>query len=146
MIDQNERRVIEERVVQTPQGASATVVDQRTSVLPTPAENAWDKLGRWEQVVWLIAGIIAVLIAIRSFRVVLGADMTQGFGLFVFSITQPFDFPFLTLFSEQGKATARGSYVEMGSLVAIVVYLLLAYVVNRVLRLVMAPRVAASRS
>jgi len=145
MPDQNERRVIEERVVQTPQGTAATVVDQRTSVLPTPADNAWDALGRWEQTVWLIAGIVVVLIAIRSFLVVLGADMTQGFGLLVYSVTQPFDLPFLALFSEQGKATGRGSYVEMVSLVAIVVYLLLAYVVSKVLHLALAPKVLAAR-
>ena len=94
---------------------------------------------------WLIAGIVVVLIAIRSFLVVLGADMTQGFGLLVYSVTQPFDLPFLALFSEQGKATGRGSYVEMVSLVAIVVYLLLAYVVSKVLHLALAPKVLAAR-
>ena len=45
MPDQNERRVIEERVVQTPQGTAATVVDQRTSVLPTPAEMPGTRWG-----------------------------------------------------------------------------------------------------
>jgi len=140
MTDENERRVVQERVVQTPQGAAATVVDQRTSVLPTPAERATGTLVRAQQVVWLLASILVGLIAIRTILIALGADMKLGFGMFVHSVTQPFDLPFLMLFGEQTKATGRAPAIELGSLVAIVVYLLLALVINKVLELILAPR------
>ena len=48
---------------------------------------------------------MAVLIAIRTLLIPLGADMKLGFGMLVHSITQPFDLPFLVLFGEHGSAT-----------------------------------------
>ena len=142
MIDENERRVVQERVVQTPQGAEATKVEERTSVMPTGAERATDNLVRSKQAVWLIFTILSGLIAIRTLLIALGADMKVGFGTLIHSVTQTFDLPFLLLFGEQGKATGREPAMEMGSLVAIIVYLLLAWVITKVLELVMAPRAA----
>lgn len=140
MTDENQRRVVQERVVQTPQGAAATVVDERTSVMPTPAERATGTLVRSQQVVWLIAAILTGLIAIRTILIALGADMKVGFGTLIHGVTQPFDLPFLMLFGEQGKAMGRAPTIELGSLVAIVVYLLLAWVITKILEIVLAPR------
>lgn len=140
MKDENERRVVQERVVQTPQGADTTVVDERTSVIATPAERADARLHRAKQGVWLLFGILSGLIAIRTALVAMGADMTIGFGALARGVTQPFDLPFLMLFGEQAKATSRTPSLEMGGLVAIVVYLLLAWVVTMVLELIMEPR------
>jgi hypothetical protein len=138
--DENERRVVQERVVQTPQGAAATVVDERTSVMATPAERAEGNLNRAQQGVWLVFAVLTGLIGIRTLLILLGADMKVGFGMLVHGITQPFDLPFLMLFGEQAKATSRAPMIEVGSLVAIVVYLLLAWLITRVLALIMAPR------
>jgi hypothetical protein len=140
MTDENERRVVQERVVQTPQGAATTVVDDRTSVIASPAELATGNLHRAQQVVWLLFAILAGSIAIRSLLIALGANMTLGFGMLVYAVTQPFDLPFLLLFGEQAKATGRTPSLELGSLVAIPVYLLLALVITKVLQLTMAPR------
>jgi hypothetical protein len=138
--DENERRVVQERVVQTPQGAAATVVDERTSVMATPAERATGNLDRAQKGVWLLFAVLTGLIGIRTLLILLGADMKVGFGMLVHGITQPFDLPFLLLFGEQAKATSRAPMIEAGSLVAIVVYLLLAWVITKVLELIMAPR------
>lgn len=146
MTDENERRIVQERVVQTPQGAAATVVDERTSVLPTPAERATGNLDRAKKGVWLLFAILVGLIGIRTGLILLGADMKIGFGMLVHGITQPFDLPFLMLFGEQAKATTRASTIEVGSLVAIVVYLLLAWVITKILELIMAPRAARTLS
>ena len=140
MTDENARRVVQERVVQTPDGAAATVVDERTSVLPTPAERATGNLDRAKKGVWLLFAILTGLIAIRTLLILLGADMKLGFGMLVHSVTQPFDLPFLMLFGEQTKATSQTPMIEVGSLVAIVVYILLAWVITKLLELIMAPR------
>lgn len=142
MIDENERRVVQERVVQTPQGAQATKVEERTSVMPTGAERATDNLVRSKQAVWLMFTILSGLIAIRTLLIALGADMKVGFGTLIHGVTQAFDLPFLLLFGEQAKATGRAPAIEVGSLVAIVVYILLAWVITKVLELIMAPRAA----
>jgi hypothetical protein len=141
--NEHERRIVREEVVQTPAGAGATVVDQRTRIEPTPAERALGNLRRWQQVVWLLFGILVGLIAIRFVLVALGANMTLGFGLLVYGVTQPFDVPFLVLFGDQSKALGRGPAVELGSLVAIVVYLLVGWVINKVLEIIMAPKTPA---
>ena len=91
---------------------------------------------------WLLFAVLTGLIAIRTLLILLGADMKVGFGMLVHGITQPFDLPFLLLFGEQAKATSRAPMIEVGSLVAIVVYLLLAWLITRVLELIMAPRTA----
>jgi hypothetical protein len=142
VIDENERRVVQERVVQTPQGAQATKVEERTSVMPTGAERATDNLVRSKQAVWLMFTILSGLIAIRTLLIALGADMKVGFGTLIHGVTQAFDLPFLLLFGEQAKATGRAPAIEVGSLVAIVVYILLAWVITKVLELIMAPRAA----
>src|SRR5688572_11719561 len=140
MSDENARRVVQEKVVQTPQGAAATVVDQTTSVMPTTAEQKTGTLLRSQQVVWLIAAILTGLIAIRTILIGLGADMRAGFGTLIHGVTQPFDLPFLMLFGEQAKAAGRAPTIEVGSLVAIVVYLLLAWVITKILEIALAPR------
>ena len=144
MQDQNERRVIQERVVQTPQGSAATIVDQRTNVIPSPAERATGRLLRSQQAVWLVFVILDGLLAVRFLLIAMGADMKLGFGLLLYSFTQPFALPFLLLFGDQGKAAAGHSYVEFGSVIAVVVYLLLAWTVTRVVGLIMSPRVVVS--
>ena len=118
------------------------MVDERTRVMPTPAERSWGALVRWQQVVWLVAAVLTGLIAIRFVLVAMGANMALGFGQLLFGITQPFDLPFLMLFGDQNKAQAKGASLELGSIIAIIVYLLLAWTVNRILSLIMAPRVA----
>ena len=140
----HDRRVVQEEIVHTPQGANATVVDQRTRIEPTPAERALGNLRRLQQVAWLVVGILVGLLAIRFVLVALGANMTLGFGAFTYLVTQPFVVPFLVLFGDQGKALGRGPYAEMGDLIAIIVYLLLGVIVTRALALILAPRVPAA--
>lgn len=140
MQDPNERRVIHEEVVQTPLGAESTVVEQRTHVLPTPAERSIGNLVRIQQVVWLLVGIIVSLIGLRFILLAVGANMTAGFGALLYGITQPLVAPFLPLFNEQGKALSSGAVIESGSVVAIAIYALLGWVITKVLALVMAPK------
>lgn len=87
MQDPNERRVIQEEVVQTPYGSDARVVEQRTRVDPTPAERQLGSLYRAKQVVWFIVGAICVLIGLRFVLLLLGANVDTGFGSLILAIT-----------------------------------------------------------
>ena len=139
---EHERRIVQEEVVQTPQGANASVLDQRTRIEPTPAEVAWGNIRRAQQVVWFLFAVLCGLIGIRFLLVVLGANMTLGFGRLVYGITEPFVRPFLVLFGEQGRALRPGNNVEFGCLIAIVVYLLVAWAITKLIELLLAPRTA----
>jgi YggT family protein len=138
MQDPNERRVIREEVVQTPEGADATVVENRMRVMPTPAEHQVASLVRAKQIVWFIIGLIIALIALRFVLLALGANPANGFARFVYGLSRLFDAPFLGIFG--AEPAIEGSYFEFASLIAIAVYLLLGWIINRVLELVMAPK------
>lgn len=132
--DPNERRVVQEEIVQTPYGTNASVVEHRTHVDPTPAERQLGSLYRAKQIVWFITGVIVALIGLRFVLLALGANVNTGFGALIVGITQPFVAPFLPLFGEQ-QAT-----VEFGALIGIAVYLLVGWGISKLLEIIMAPR------
>ena len=134
MQDPNERRVVQEEIVRTPQGAQASVVEHRTHVDPTPAELQIGTLYRAKQIVWFIVGLIVALIALRFVLLALGANVDTGFGGLIVGVTQPFVAPFLPLFGEQ---QAR---VEFGDLIGIAVYLLIGWGISKLLEITLAPR------
>lgn len=133
--DPYDRRVVQEQIVRTPDGADATVVESRTHVDPTPAERQIGTLYRAKQILWLIVGLIVALIALRFVLLILGANVDAGFGYFVRAVTQPFVAPFLPLFNEQQSRT------EFSDLIAIAVYLLVGWGISKLLEISLAPRV-----
>ncbi len=132
--DPNERRVVQEEIVQTPYGTNASVVEHRTHIDPTPAERQLGSLYRAKQIVWFITGVIVSLIALRFVLLALGANVTSGFGALIVGLTQLFVAPFLPLFGEQQ------AQVEFGALIGIAVYLLLGWGISKLLEIVMTPR------
>ena len=80
------------------------------------------------QAIYLIFGIIEGLIAIRFVLRALGANPDAGFAAFVYGATAPFLVPFVGLF---GTPQYNGSVLELHSIVAIVVYALLAWVLAK---------------
>jgi hypothetical protein len=142
MQDPNERRVIREEVIQTPTGAEATVVENRTRVMPTPGEQQVASLFRAKQIVWFVIGLIIALIALRFVLLALGANPDNGFARFTYGLSRLFVLPFIGIFGSE--PSIEGSYFEFASLIAIAVYLLLGWIINRVLELVMAPKIPPS--
>ena len=135
--DPHERHIIQEEVVRTPRGVDSNVFEQRTHIEPTPAERQLSTLYRAKQIVWLIVGLIVSLIALRFVLLLLGANTGTGFGEFIISITQPFVAPFLPLFGE-GR-------VELGDLVAIIVYLLVGWGLSKLLEIMLTPQASSTR-
>lgn len=139
MQDPNERRIIQEEVIQTPTGTDAARVENRVQVRPTVAEEQVGSLLRAKQFVRLVAGVICALLALRFVLLALGANEQNGFASFIYTLSSLFVAPFLGIFGREPQA--GGSYFELASLIAIVVYLLLGWIVNRLLELVLAPKV-----
>lgn len=138
MQDPNERRIIQEEVVQTPTGVDATVVDTRTRVAPSPAERQLASVERAKRGVWFVIAVIVALIGLRFVLLALGANPTNGFANFIYGLSGIFVAPFRGLFGRE--PAAGGSYFETASLVAMAVYLLLGWLINRGLDIFMAPR------
>jgi hypothetical protein len=85
-------------------------------------------LYRGTQVVWYIVGILEVLLAFRFILKLLGANSAAGFTSFIYSITHPFAAPFLNVFK---KTQVQGSVFEWTTLLAMLVYWLLAMAIIR---------------
>jgi cation transport ATPase len=83
------------------------------------------------RVVWLIAGVILTLLAIRFVFIMLGANPNSGFVNFIYSVSHPFAAPFFGIFGyTQSLGNAK---VEWTTLVAMAVYALIAWGIARLL-------------
>jgi YggT family protein len=138
MQDPNERRIIQEEVIQTPEGADARVVENRVRIPPTVAEQQLGSLERIRQVIWFIAGLIVALIALRFVLLALGANPDNGFARFVYGLSGLFVAPFIGIFGPEPAAGTN--YFELASIIAIAVWLLVAWVIVRIVSLVMTPK------
>lgn len=87
-------------------------------------------LYRGTQVVWYILGILEALLAFRFVLKLLGANAGAGFTYFIYSVTYPFAAPFLAVFR---TSRVSGSVFEWTTLLAMIVYWLLAVAIIRLL-------------
>jgi YggT family protein len=106
----------------------AAAVDRVESVAYDPYANKRVAAYRVVQLVYLIFGLIEGLIAIRFVLKALGANPSAGFAQFIYGITAPLVAPFYGLF---GNPAAQGSVLEVHSIVALIVYALLAWLIVR---------------
>src|SRR5205823_2832689 len=83
---------------------------------------------RGMQLVYLIFGLIEALIAIRFVLKALGASTEASFARFIYGVTAPLVAPFIGLF---GNPASQGSVLEVHSIVALIVYALLAWLIGR---------------
>src|SRR5665213_1979653 len=81
------------------------------------------------RIVWFIAGVLIVLLALRFVLVLLGANPANGFANFIYSVSHPFVAPFFGLFGYNLRYGV--SRFEASTLVAIVVYALIAFGIAR---------------
>jgi len=88
---------------------------------------------RVSQVVWTIVGFMEALIAIRVILKLIGANAGNGFVDFIYGFSDFFVKPFLGIVSDP---TSGKSILEINSLIAMLVYLVLGWVVIRIVWLI----------
>jgi hypothetical protein len=103
-------------------------VDHLEAVAYDPYENRRAAALRWQQVIYWVFGLIEGLILIRFVLKALGANPSAGFAEFIYGITGVLVAPFVGLF---GNQQAQGNILELNSLVALVVYALVAWLLAR---------------
>jgi hypothetical protein len=82
------------------------------------------------QLVWLVFGILEALIALRIGLKLIGANPASPFAVFIYSFTGLFLFPFAGL---TGAPSSGGMVLEISSFIAMVVYALLAWAIERII-------------
>jgi hypothetical protein len=127
--------------VVTPPAAAA--VDEVHATAYDPFANRRRSSYKLVQAVWLLFGIVMGLLAIRFILRLLGANEAAGFARFIYSASGPFVAPFNNLFSNPGNG---GSVLELNTIVAILVYMLVAWLVVKVLWLLAGENRSATRT
>jgi ABC-type Na+ efflux pump permease subunit len=89
-------------------------------------------LFRGTQTVWFILSILEALLAFRFILKLTGANPEAGFTNFIYAVTWPFTAPFLAVFP---KITIQNIIFEWTTLLAMLVYWLIAVGIIRLLRM-----------
>jgi YggT family protein len=84
---------------------------------------------RITRAIYLIFGLIEALLAIRFVLKALGANAEAGFAQFMYGVTGPFVAPFRGLFDT--PQAASGATLEVHTLIALVIYALVAWLLVR---------------
>lgn len=106
-----------------------------TTRVPTNAEQEDAESDRGNAWIWYIVGIINLLLVLRLAFHLFGARAV-GFADLLYSISGIFVAPFRGIFA---NPSIEGSYFDMASLVAIIAYVLLGWLISRLVDLATRP-------
>jgi YggT family protein len=109
---------------------TTAAVDETRSVTYDPYAQDRRASYRLVQLVYLIFAIIEALLAIRFVLKALGANANAGFAQFIYGVTAPLVAPFLGLF---GTPVNNNMVIEPGTIVALIVYPLIGWVLGKLL-------------
>ncbi len=123
----SEYRRDEEVVNTTPAGTEANRVEDVTY---DPYAARRSAVYKAQEVLYLIMVVIEGLIIIRFVLRLLAANPGAGFASFIYGITAPLVLPFVGLFP---TPATNGSVLELYSIVALIVYPLLFWVIVRLI-------------
>jgi YggT family protein len=108
--------------------APVSEVDRAHSIAYDPFASKRQIAYRLTQLIYWIFGLIEGLILIRFALKALSANPSAGFAEFIYGVTAPLVMPFVGLF---GNPSAQGSILELQSIMALIVYALLAWLLAR---------------
>ena len=143
--DVTERGVVEEPAYEPLDDPRPSAVTRPRAAVVTPPAAAVDEVhasaydpyaGRRRasyklvQAIWLLFGIVEAVLVIRFILRLLGANEAAGFAQFIYNASGPFVAPFNNLFENPGSG---GSVLELNTIVAIVLYMLIAWLIVRVI-------------
>ena len=108
----------------------AVVAEEQHTVTTDPYEERRSGASRLVQLVSLAFGVVIALIAIRFVLLALGANPDAGFTSFIYGVTGPLVAPFEGIF---GAPSTDVGVFDPASLIAIIVYSLVAWIVAKLL-------------
>jgi uncharacterized protein YggT (Ycf19 family) len=107
--------------------------ERRQRVVEHTPSTRREVVSRISQFVWLIVAVIVVLLAFRFALMLLAANPSNAFASLIYSVTNVLVAPFNTLL--QTPVFEGGSVVDVASIVAMVVYILAAWVLLQLFRI-----------
>jgi hypothetical protein len=128
MQEVNQEVVESHKTAVTPDGS---VVQKQTQAVNTQVSPKTTLAN----LVWYVVGLITILLAMRFVMKLMGANPDNAFVSFLYSVTGVMSAPFDTIFGvTKAAGTAVKSVLEPSILVAIAVYLLIAWGIVKLLQ------------
>lgn len=106
--------------------------DSGNPILTTQVKTGASNRETIEYAIYFLFGFLEVLLAFRLLLKLTGANTVSGFVRFIYGITGIFVLPFQGIFRQ---ASASGSVFEPSTIVAIFVYILLAWGIVKLIRI-----------
>ncbi|HET7581670.1 MAG TPA: YggT family protein [Candidatus Limnocylindria bacterium] len=100
-----------------------------------PVAVAASPLAPIRRAIWLIFGVIIAVIAIRILFLALGANQGNGIVDAIYAISEPLVAPFRGIFSLDQMQLTGQSQIDFAAFVAIIGWLLVAILINAILRI-----------
>ena len=100
------------------------------------AAERQNQIRRITGIIWLVLGILEALLALRVILKLLAANPFNAFANFIYDVSHVFLAPFFGLV---GQPSANGHVLEVTTLVAMLVYFLIAWAIVRLIEIVMTP-------
>lgn len=128
---------VEKEVTTTSSGPATDQVSQTSTAtqVPTGGEVKEAQADRGNAWIWYVVGLIDLLLVLRLAFNLFGAQAV-GFANLLYVITSPLVAPFRGIFP---NPEVEGSYFDIASLAAIIAYILLGWVVSRLVDLATRP-------
>ncbi len=104
--------------------ANVVKADERSHVAETRSRTPGSAVALIENLIWLVFGAVEVLLLIRFFLRLLGANPAAPFTTFIYNITGVLIAPFALVFP---TPSTGGTAFELSTLLAMVVYALVAW-------------------
>jgi hypothetical protein len=109
-------------------------LEQRETVIADRAAAMREALVRITQFIWLLFGILEGLIGVRIILKLIAANPGSPFAAFIYNITDLFLWPFFGLTVTPGF---NGAVLEISSIIAMLVYALLAWILVKLVWLLL---------
>ena len=135
-VRRRERVVREEPVVSETVVEREPVVQTQHQVVEDPSAEGRVLVARIAGLIWLVFGALDVLIVLRIVLKFIAANPTSDFARFIYSFTDIFLSPFSSLIA---SPVIGAGVFEIPSIIALVVYTLLAWLIVRLFRLIFTP-------
>ncbi len=110
--------------------------ERREEISEDAAQEKQNQINKITSIIWLIFGILEAIIGFRVLLKLLAANPANEFANFIYNVSYPFLAPFFGLV---GTPSSDGNVLEVPSIIAMLVYLFIAWVIVRFVVLLMTP-------
>lgn len=117
--------------------ADGNLVQRHEEVYEDTYQRRTNVLNRVSNIIYFVVGMLSILLLMRFVFRLIGSDPTNGLVNFIYNFSAPFVAPFTGIAGD--PAVTRGSVFEFTTLIAIALYVLLAWGIVSLLNVLFEP-------